>query len=313
MTPLVAGDPMDGNGRRTQDRGAGDPMDGNGRSTQNKGAADWPQYADNGTGIPRVPRMACVPEHVFQKSVLDGYSQSWAKREPVSHAQLTFDLTFDRNNWLPAQSMASWWGADSAPGLDYPSPGRAQLAWMLDDLLLDLQDLAGDTAETRTWRLVVTGVVTGPDSYVDRAGNSSSAGDGNGPCSQAPVLPMRISIRADLSPVHVQGDANGGESAHSLTQRSRSAGAVAQRLAATMREERPGSEAGVWLLAVDPVSVHVSMQLPCLRAMGASKANECEVPYAEFVGWGSVVPQVLLVALSGLSCIASLCGCLSAR
>lgn len=182
----------------------------------------WPRYAADSLG-PNATRMACVREHVLKVSVFDGYDLAWAARETVGHAQLYFDLHFDRNTWLPAQAMAYWWGADSIPGLDYPSPGPMQLKWMSEDLLDDLRDVAGDQAATRTWRIVVLGVESG-----DVPPPNSSC------LLPPPVLPMRIRIRADLSPVRLEA-ATTRRQEHGLRQRGRSAGAVVQRIAATLR------------------------------------------------------------------------------
>ena len=175
------------------------------------------------------------------------------------------------------------------------------MRWMLADLLDDLRDLAGDTEDSRTWKVEVLSVraeVPVPPS--------------NASCGPTPVLPMRISLRVDLSPVHL-ASASDAESLHGMEQRARSAGAVAQRLAASMRGQRPGSEGGTWLLTVDPDSVAVEVQLPCLRAMRQQHAETCEAEWSEYFGWGSVWPQLALACMSLASGFGVCCGSIDVK
>jgi len=105
-----------------------------------------------------------------------------------------------------------------------------------------------------------------------------------------------------------------GSSVPAFSQRAWSAGAVAQRLTATLQGSRPGSEVGTWLMAVDPSTVEYTVFLPCLPAAGGGRSEDCSGRgWRHVKGQAALWVDMALVALAfgmlmvGPACIAWRC------
>ena len=131
--------------------------------------------------------------------------------------------------------------------------------------------------------------------------NDSSASDAVGgiengdapvvpPATCAPVLPMEVRVSVMIEAL--AGSRFDGR----ITQRGRSAGAIAQRL---VRMVGSGTRPGVWLGVVDASQVHVEVMLPCLRDGRASDVAGCPdgVWYMSVWMWVSGVSICVCIAV----------------
>lgn len=83
---------------------------------------------------------------------------------------------------------------------------------------------------------------------------------------QVPVLSMRLHVRVAIPPAEIVLASNASHLI--MAQASMTGGAVGQRLAAVLSGIRSHAGVGAWLPYVDPTTVDLDVQLPCLRALG---------------------------------------------
>ena len=123
---------------------------------------------------------------------------------------------------------------------------------------------------------------------VDAAGNDDAPVVPPATC--APVLPMEVRVSVTIEAL--AGSRFDGR----VTQRGRSAGAIAQRLVQMVEN---GTGPGVWLDVVDASQVHVEVTLPCLRDGRASDVAGCPdgVWYKSIWVWVSISTMIACIVM----------------